>query len=209
MKKLIVAVAVGCLTMMGCSRQPQPVAEIDQPIASVEWQPVAVIDMNDTQKAQHELVLAATNALVSETLGELEAALSSGGGAEGIVVCRDKAPAIAAHVSDQFGLAIGRTSHRLRNPNNAAPPWAERYVADMLTEPVFLAGPSGELGALLPIRLKAECQMCHGPADQIDDEILTAIHEIYPSDQAVGFVEGDLRGWFWVEAPPGEPEATL
>lgn len=209
MRQLIVAVAVCSLLGSSCARQPEPVSEAeDAAPAATEWKVVATTEMNETQEAQHELVLAATNALVAETLGELEAALESDGGAGGIQVCRDKAPAIAAHVSDQFGLSIGRTSHRLRNPNNVPPEWAKPYVAEMASEPVYLAGPNGELGALLPIRLKAQCQMCHGPVETIDDEILTAIRTTYPDDQAVGFVEGDLRGWFWVEAPPGEPEAT-
>ena len=46
--------------------------------------------------------------------------------------------------------------------------------------------------------------MCHGPAEMIDDEILIAIAEHYPQDEAVGFAEGDLRGWIWAEVPPGE-----
>ncbi len=71
---------------------------------------------------------------------------------------------------------------------------------------MYVAGPAGELGALLPIRLKAECQVCHGPAEMIDEEILASIAESYPEDQAVGFAEGDLRGWFWVQTPPGEAE---
>ena len=25
----------------------------------------------------------------------------------------------------------------------------------------------------------------------------------YPDDRAVGFAAGDLRGWYWVEAPLG------
>ena len=209
MRHLIIVVAVCCLAAAGCSRQPEPVAEVEHEVTVAHWEAVTLLDMNETQKAQHELVVAATNALVSETLGELEAALSSSGGAGGIAVCRDKAPAIAAQVSEQFGLRIGRTSHRLRNPSNVPPAWAEAYVAARTDEPTFLAGPSGELGALLPIRLKAECQMCHGAAENIDDQILAAIADSYPSDQAVGFAEGDLRGWFWVEAPPGEAETAL
>ena len=58
------------------------------------------------------------------------------------------------------------------------------------------------LGGLVPIRLKAECGMCHGPEAEISAEIRTAIHEGYPKDAATGFHEGDLRGWFWVEAAP-------
>ena len=165
--------------------------------------------MNETEKAQRELIVTATNALAAETLGELEAALAESGGSGGILVCREKAPQIASHVSSEFGIEIGRTSHRLRNPDNLPPDWARPYVADRVAEPVFLAGPDGELGALLPIRLKSECQMCHGPVESIDEEVLAAINEIYPDDRAVGFTEGDLRGWFWAVAPPGEQDASL
>ena len=56
---------------------------------------------------------------------------------------------------------------------------------------------------------KVAFQECHGPVETIDDDVMAAIHEAYPEDQGVGFVEGDLRGWFWVEAPPGEAEPEV
>ena len=165
--------------------------------------------MTATQQAQQELAAAATNALASELRGELEAALASGGGPAGIQACREKAPEIAAQVSQQFGLKIGRTSHRLRSANNTPPAWAEVQIANQVAEPTYLAGSGGQFAALLPIRLKAECQMCHGPTEAIDEDIQRAIATFYPNDQAVGFAEGDLRGWIWVEVPPGEPETAL
>ncbi len=109
-------------------------------------------------------------------------------------------------MSEVYGVEIGRTSHRLRNPANVAPSWADAYVADHVEDPTYLAGPNGELGALLPIRLRAECQMCHGGTEEIDGDVMAALAEHYPDDQATGFAEGDLRGWFWVEALQGEPE---
>jgi len=174
--------------------------------ASAEWERVLPGLMTETQKAQQELILTATNALASEMMGELMASLDEDGPAGGIAACREKAPLVAAHVSDAYGVAIGRTSSRLRNPDNVPPPWAEPYVAEVVEDPTWVGGPNGELGALLPIRLKAECQMCHGPVETIDSEVMAAIHEVYPNDEAVGFSEGDLRGWFWVEAAPGDPE---
>ena len=45
-----------------------------------------------------------------------------------------------------------------------------------------------------------------GPAEEIDAEVMAALAEHYPDDQAVAFAEGDLRGWFWIEAMPGETE---
>ena len=34
--------------------------------------------------------------------------------------------------------------------------------------------------------------------------VKVALDEQYPDDQATGFNVGELRGWFWVEFPPGE-----
>jgi len=76
-------------------------------------------------------------------------------------------------------------------------------------EPTFLAGPAGEFGALLPIRLKAECQTCHGAKEMIAEETLSAIAEHYPDDRGVGFAEGDLRGWYWIEVPGAPAETEL
>jgi len=209
MRHLIIAVAVCCLAVAGCSREPEPVAQAGGAAPAVEWQPVTASTMTPTQTAQQELVATATNTMMAELLGELEAALASGGGPAGIEACRLKAPEIAAHVSEQYGIKIGRTSFRLRSPANMSPAWAQRAVAELVAEPTYLAGPGGELGALLPIRLRAECEMCHGPAESITEDVRRAIDTFYPNDQAVGFVEGDLRGWIWVEAPPGAPETAL
>jgi hypothetical protein len=141
-------------------------------------------------------------------MGELTAALDSGDAGAAIAVCKEKAPSVAAHINETYGVQIGRTSNRLRNPANVAPGWADPYIAGLAEEPTYIAGPNGELGALLPIKMRAECQMCHGPVEEIDPGIMAAISEAYPDDQAFGFVEGDLRGWFWAEAPPGEPEVS-
>jgi len=204
MKRVACLATVGLVVLVACSRQPA-----DEPIASqqpAQWQTVVPEEMTETQKAQHELGLAAVNALMSELMGELTAALDSGGTSEAIGVCREKAPAIAARVGEQFGLEIGRTSFALRNPGNKAPKWADGLVSDHVGTPTFLAGPGGELGALLPIRLRAECGMCHGPAETVAEEVQAAIAEHYPEDQAVNFAEGDLRGWFWFETPAGSED---
>jgi len=205
MNRLWIIGLLCCVVVVGCAKQPAEVpAEIEEPAVVVEWLETSPEMMTETQRAQQELVASATNAMVSELMGELMAALDSGDPSTAIGVCKDKAPVVAANVSSQYGLAIGRTSHKLRNPNNVAPEWAGEYVDGLVDTPVYLVGPEGELGVLLPIKLKAECQMCHGSAEAIDEDIMAAISENYPEDQAVGFAEGDLRGWMWIEAPPGD-----
>ena len=206
MKHLFVVCMVVCSVVAGCARPAEEPVKTEEPAATVEWERALPGLMTETQYAQQELILTATNALASELLGELTAALDSGDADAAIAVCRSKVRVVAAHVSEAYGVDIGRTSYWLRNPANVPPEWAHPYVETMIEEPTYVAGPNGELGALLPIKLKAECQMCHGQVDEIDEGIAAALAEHYPGDQAVGFAEGDLRGWFWVEAPPGEAE---
>jgi hypothetical protein len=207
MQRTAVLLVVLGLMMAGCAKPAEEPVEVEE-VAVVEWEKVLAGSMTDTQKAQQELVATAVNALASEMMGELTAALDSGDAGAAIAVCKEKAPDVAANIKETYGVQIGRTSHRLRNAINVAPGWATPYIADLTEDPTYLAGPNGELGALLPIKLKAECQMCHGPVEEIDEGVMAAISEAYPDDQAVGFAEGDLRGWFWVEAPPGEVEAA-
>jgi len=205
MKRSAVLLVVFGLMVAGCAKPAEEPVEVEE-VAVVEWEKVLAGSMTDTQKAQQELVVTAVNALASEMMGELTAALDSGDAGAAIAVCQEKAPGVAARINETYGVKIGRTSHKLRNAANVAPEWADPYVADLAEDPTYLAGPNGELGALLPIKLRAECQMCHGPVEGIDEGIMAAISEVYPEDQALGFFEGDLRGWFWVEAPPGEVE---
>jgi len=209
MKNSIVPMLAFCLVLAGCSGQSEQPVAVEQPDVAAEWIRVTPTEMTETQKAQQELCVAAVNAMAAETLGEMEAAMETGDPAQGIAVCREKAPMIAASISEHFGIKIGRTAFYLRNPDNAPPEWANELVLARSGEPAFLVGPGGELGALLPIRLKAECQMCHGPAELIDADVQAAIDEHYPDDQAVGFAEGALRGWFWAETPPGEQETSF
>jgi len=138
-------------------------------------------------------------------MGELQTALQTGDPATAIGVCKDIAPRLAAEVSETRGVTIGRTSHRLRNPENAPPAWAAPYVERRRDVPVFLShDEDGALAALLPIRLKAQCLKCHGPQDSIAPDVQAALAEAYPDDEAVGFKEGDLRGWFHVVVPPAQ-----
>jgi hypothetical protein len=44
------------------------------------------------------------------------------------------------------------------------------------------------------------CLGCHGPAASIQPMVKEAIAARYPADRAVGYAEGDFRGFLWVEA---------
>jgi hypothetical protein len=57
------------------------------------------------------------------------------------------------------------------------------------------------VGVLRPIAQRPICANCHGPADSISPAVRHLLTERYPVDRAVGFADGEIRGWFWVEMP--------
>jgi hypothetical protein len=57
------------------------------------------------------------------------------------------------------------------------------------------------VGVLRPIAVAGVCTKCHGAINSMDPAVSRTLASSYPDDQAVGFAEGDLRGFFWAEAP--------
>jgi hypothetical protein len=125
-------------------------------------------------------------------------------GPAAVLVCRDEAPALAAEVGAEQGLVLGRTSRRLRNPGNAPRPWVRELLARAAGQPAAevqaVAVDLGDrLGYLRPILTGQPCLKCHGPAEALSPGIRAALQGAYPADQATGFAEGELRGFFWAE----------
>jgi len=173
------------------------------------WKAIGAAALAPAQGAQRDRAVAARDAMFGRLFARLGEAMqarnadgSPAGPAGAISVCKDEAPKIAQAVASEKGVMIGRTSDRLRNPANAAPEWAAGLLADQPVEPRVAANPDGSLGVVLPIKLAANCLACHGSADTIEPAVKAAIAAKYPKDQATGYKEGDLRGWFWVEVPP-------
>ena len=166
------------------------------------WNAVTVEALNASQSAQHATAIAARDAMFANLMTTLSSELAAQGPSGAIAVCKDKAPEVAKATGERFGVEIGRTSWKLRNPENAAPSWAEALLAKRPQEPRLSASPEGHLGVTLPIRLQSQCLSCHGPADSIPGDVREALATLYPEDRATGFREGELRGWFWVEVPP-------
>lgn len=148
--------------------------------------------------------------LQTTLVGRLSSAMADGGPRAAVRVCRDEARALTASVGAAHGVAIGRTSDRLRNPANAPRPWAAPIVAAQAGRKAAEATPvaldlGDRVGVLRPIGTLDFCVTCHGPAPTVDAAIGDVLKAAYPEDRAVGFAPGDLRGWFWVEVPKSRP----
>jgi len=176
----------------------------EQPKAPSAWTPVPETALTESQAGQKATALAARDALFERLMARLTAVVQADGPAAAIAVCQNEASGIAETVSREKGVRIGRTSDKRRNPNNLPPDWAVEPVSARPTEPTFFTHADGRFTALLPIRLKAQCLTCHGPRESIPVPVREALATRYPQDQAVGYAEGDLRGWFWVEVPRTE-----
>ena len=194
----------------GCQKQAVPTAEspdsasADSTSADASGSKAPAHD--SAVEKQREKALAAKQELFQQLSGRLMEVMSEHGPAAAITVCSEEAPQITSEVGKKYGVAIGRTSFRLRNPKNKPPAWASSLIQQRVAEPQLVNLANGQLGALLPIRLQPQCLLCHGPEENIPAEVKQALAQGYPDDQATGFAVDQLRGWFWIEVPPAATE---
>lgn len=151
---------------------------------------------------------AAATALVTTLKERVQAAMAEGGPAAAVAVCAGEAPAIAARVSAETGVRVGRSSSRLRNPDNAPPPWVADWLAAQGDRPASTAAglarvdptPDGRVARVVkPIAVQAPCLVCHGDPATLAPDVRAALAERYAADRATGYREGDLRGAVWAE----------
>jgi hypothetical protein len=164
------------------------------------WTVVDPEQLDEADRQRLERARAGQKALGGALIKELTTAISESSHEQAVTVCNERAPQIAAAVSADSDLAIGRTSFKLRNPENTPPEWAEPFVEARVDAQTVLRG-EDKLAYLAPIQLGQMCASCHGTDDALAEGVEERIAELYPDDQATGFEPGELRGWFWVEVP--------
>lgn len=156
---------------------------------------------------------AAVKAFAGTLKGALQAAIKDGGPMHAISVCNVKAPEIARDLSQPPEWTVGRTSHKLRNPDNAPDDWEAAVLDEFLElaaageslktmERVELVETEGNrtFRYMKAIPVGEVCLTCHG-AD-IAPELKAKIDSVYPEDQATGFELGELRGAFTITKTP-------
>lgn len=140
--------------------------------------------------------------------GELKAALMAGGPVNAVSVCQDKAPAIAADLSEQSGWEVGRTSLKTRNTAlNTPDDWETNVLEQFEARKANGESPKGMSYAsvvdtedgkvyryMQAIPTQEVCLACHGK--DIIPDLAAALDKAYPDDQARGYSLGDIRGAF-------------
>ncbi len=169
------------------------------------WTVLANERLSEDERAQLQRARAAQKALGSTLIKTVTAAVAADGHAAGIKACNVEASGIAQRVRQDHDVQIGRTSHKVRNPDNSPNDWMQPVVDARYDGVVLQRGPEGQLGMAAPIHLAEMCTSCHGTSQQLAEGVPEALATLYPEDRATGFAPGDLRGWFWVEVPAQKP----
>ncbi len=153
-----------------------------------------------------------TQRLGAELKAELTRAMSEQGPIAAIGVCKEKAPAIAARLSQQSGAKVSRTALRVRNPANA-PDDLQRALLEQFSGELASGRFQGPLEAAFEIKrggqverrymraipMDGVCVTCHGRV--LAPDLAAVIAAQYPDDHATGFEPGQLRGAFSVTWP--------
>lgn len=128
-----------------------------------------------------------------------------------IQYCNINAYPITDSISQQFGVHIKRSSHKLRNPKNRPDSLELAIIESYLAEQQQGKPLKAKLVKLeqqpvryfSPIVLAQACTRCHGKmGSEIDPDNYDVIKSLYPEDSAINFTRGELRGIWSVSFKP-------
>jgi hypothetical protein len=120
---ILLSVMVGLIGCSSPTSAPSTASESAAAAPADDWTPVAESALSAAQQQQKQRALAARDQLFDRLMARLAAVIQTAGPAGAVAVCREEAPNISRAVSAEMGVSIGRTSHKLRNPNNRPRPW--------------------------------------------------------------------------------------
>lgn len=135
--------------------------------------------------------------------GRLMSAIEAGGVPHAIEYCHTAALPLVDSLSRANKASIRRTSLKVRNPQDTPQDWEKAILQGYQQELAAGKRPTSVVKALdkkhiafaTPIYMAQPCLKCHGKlGETLNEQHYTTIKKLYPSDQAIGYVEGDLRG---------------
>lgn len=204
MKRLFNCFFVALLLMIpsACDRGGVDPASEPAPETNTEAEAEQLLKTDELSKeAQQEQAMAAIIDLRDTLMGRVMSVATEEGFGAAVEICNEEAIPLTEEIAAKYQLQIGRTSEKLRNPDNTAPAWVAELAPNAQEGPFFQQTDQSTLRGVAPIRLAAACVNCHGQPDQLASGVAEALASRYPADQATGYAEGDLRGYFWIEVP--------
>ena len=165
---------------------------------------LALEDTTGREKAASEVAMG----FMKELSAAMTREMTKGGPIEAIKVCAELAPEIAGRLSHEHGWRVTRVGTRVRNPLLGMPDaWEQQVLAEFaeragngeafpaMMRSEVVTEPNGQYYRFMkPIALQPQCVLCHGPSEQIPEEIRSVLNKQYPFDAATGYKAGELRG---------------
>jgi Protein of unknown function (DUF3365) len=204
------AIVLGTMVLAQAPVTPPPSQPVGTPTASAATQaPPAVthsagIDIETRARMARELV----QTFRERFKAALHASLKTNGLAASVADYQTFAADIITTLSEESQFEIGRTSTRLRNPDNAPDTWEivgmEKFAAEIKAgaDPMklerFEVTKSREGQNLFrymrPIVMRDSCLGCHGT--EVKADVKSEISKLYSDDKALGYALGEMRGAF-------------
>ena len=146
-----------------------------------------------------------SNQLAEKVRGLLLQEIDKGGFSSAVRVCSELAQEMTLQFNAETGHHVRRISLKYRNPKNVADAYEQRKLEEfnILNQKEELSKEYSEiveeqgkkyLRYLRPLIVAPVCVNCHGPKENIPQEVKTILAERYPDDRATGFLVGDVRG---------------
>ena len=169
---------------------------------------LAALLLAATAQAQEapEVLIGEARAQTKGFAEELKLTLMAGMKADGpvaaISLCNTQAPALAEKHSKE-GWQVGRTSEKLRNPDNAPDTWEQEVLTSFASQAsagVDIATleawtqDGDQFRYMKAIEVGGPCVVCHG--QNLSPTVTSALDALYPQDNARGYLPGQLRGAF-------------
>ena len=137
----------------------------------------------------------------------LDAEIKKSGHAEAMVVCREKAPAMAKALSEAKGMQIRRVSLKNRNPKATPDAWEKRVLEDfdrrseagekpamLEASEIMVVDGQRVMRYMKALPTQDLCLACHGTDDRLNKDVKAKLKELYPDDKAVGYSSAQIRG---------------
>lgn len=147
--------------------------------------------------------------LATALKGVLKNEMKTNGPLAAISQCNTFPAAYKNGLGENDGWSVGRTSLKVRNPDNQPLLWQESVLKDFDLQLANGSSPQEieysklvkvdgghEYRYMKAIPIKKMCLACHGQT--IAEPVLNKLKVLYPNDQATGYTERELRGAFAV-----------
>jgi hypothetical protein len=137
----------------------------------------------------------------------LDAEIKKAGHAEAMVVCREKAPAMAKALSEAKGMQIRRVSLKNRNPKAVPDAWERKVLVDfdkrtaagekpgaLEASEIVVEDGKRTMRYMKALATQDLCLNCHGTDDRLNKDVKAKLKELYPDDKATGYSSAEIRG---------------